>query len=110
MNLKDVVNHFSFTPLVVEDEDRNIAGIYAGDLLSWVMGRAKEDDLWFTVMGNTNAIAVASLADCTAIVLTEGAGLDEDAKQRAISAGVNVYATDKTTAQAIIHISKYLKL
>ena len=41
--------------------ERLVAGGYCGDLLSWVMGRAKEDDVWITVMGNLNAIAVAVL-------------------------------------------------
>ena len=45
------------------DTTREVKGCYCGDLLSWVMGRAKADDAWLTVMGNVNAIAVASLAD-----------------------------------------------
>ncbi len=108
MNLLEAVNLFSYEKIVAPDEDREISGIYAGDLLSWVIGRAKEDDIWFTVMGNVNAIAVASLADCTAIVLTEGSLLDDDAKEKAISAGINVYKTDKTTAAAVIELGKHL--
>ncbi len=110
MNLLEAVNLFSYEKIVAPDEDREIKGIYAGDLLSWVIGRAKEDDIWFTVMGNVNAVAVASLADCTAIVLTEGSPLDDDAKAKALSAGINIYKTNKTTAQAVIEISKYLKI
>lgn len=40
------------------DTTREVKGCYCGDLLSWVMGRAKADDAWLTVMGNVNAIAV----------------------------------------------------
>ena len=39
------------------DTTREVKGCYCGDLLSWVMGRAKADDAWLTVMGNVNAIA-----------------------------------------------------
>ena len=28
--------------------DRTAEGCYCGDLLSWVMGRAKADDVWLT--------------------------------------------------------------
>ena len=63
--------------------DREALGCYCGDLLSWVMGRAKADDVWLTVMGNINAIAVATLADVSAIVLVEDAVLDEEARARA---------------------------
>ena len=41
---------------------REVAGGYCGDLLSWVMSRAQSGDVWFTVMGNVNSIAVAMLA------------------------------------------------
>ena len=33
------------------DTTREVKGCYCGDLLSWVMGRAKADDAWLTVMG-----------------------------------------------------------
>ena len=31
------------------DTTREVKGCYCGDLLSWVMGRAKADDAWLTV-------------------------------------------------------------
>ncbi|WP_418710647.1 hypothetical protein, partial [Allofournierella sp.] len=76
-----------FVP-VVPGEARGIDGIFAGDLLSWAMSRAREGDAWFTVMGNVNAVAVASLADCACIVLCHGAALDDTARSRAVENGV----------------------
>ena len=46
-----------------ENEDslsREVTGGYCGDLLSWVMSRAKAGDAWMTVMGNVNSIGVAA--------------------------------------------------
>lgn len=66
-----------------ENEDslsREVTGGYCGDLLSWVMSRAKAGDAWMTVMGNVNSIGVAALADIACIILTESAPLDEDAR------------------------------
>lgn len=66
-----------------ESEDslsREVTGGYCGDLLSWVMSRAKAGDAWMTVMGNVNSIGVAALADIACIILTESAPLDEDAR------------------------------
>ena len=59
------------------------------------MGRAQSGDCWFTVMGNINAIAVAVLADCACIVLTENSPLDDDAKARAEMQGVTVLSTEE---------------
>ena len=32
--------------------EREIDGVYVGDLLSWVMGRAQSDNAWVTIMSN----------------------------------------------------------
>ena len=53
-------------------EDRDAGGVYIGDLLSWVMGRAEADDVWLTIMSNLNVSAVAKLADVACVVLCEG--------------------------------------
>ena len=47
------------------------------------MSHAKCGDCWFTVMGNVNAVAVAVLSDCAAIVLCENSTLDGDALEKA---------------------------
>ncbi len=94
MTVKELTEKLNLKVLVEGDLDREITGGYCGDLLSWVMGRAQSGDCWFTVMGNINAIAVAVLADCACIVLTENAPLDDDAKARAEMQGVTVLATE----------------
>lgn len=97
MTVKELTEKLNLEVLVEGDLDREITGGYCGDLLSWVMGRAQSGDCWFTVMGNINAIAVAVLADCACIVLTENAPLDDDAKARAEMQGVTVLATEENS-------------
>ena len=91
--------------LVEGDPDRGITGGYCGDLLSWVMGRAKEGDAWFTVMGNVNAIAVATLADTACIVLVEDSPLDDAAKMRAQQQDVTILQSGRTAYElaAMLH-------
>lgn len=88
--------------------DREACGCYCGDLLSWVMGRAKSDDVWLTVMGNINAIAVASLADVSAIVLVEDAVLDADALARANQQEIAVYSTGEPAYETAMKLHEYL--
>lgn len=88
--------------------DRLVTGGYCGDLLSWVMGRAQADDVWITVMGNLNAIAVAVLADVSCILLSENAALDEDARQKAEEEGVTVLQSDRSTYDLAVAIGKLL--
>lgn len=81
-------------------EEREITGGFCGDLLSWAMGRAQEGQVWFTVMGNLNTIAVASLADVAAVVLCHDAALAEDARQRARQEGILLFTTSLSEFEA----------
>lgn len=109
MNTGDLPARCGFRVLV-PGEDRPIRGIFTGDLLSWAMGRAKEGDAWFTVMGNVNTVAVASLADCACIVLCHGAVLDSVAGQRAVENGVLVFATHLPEFEASLALAKAMGL
>ncbi|MBQ2974236.1 MAG: hypothetical protein IJE19_07760 [Clostridia bacterium] len=83
-----------FKTVSLPDGDREINNIYIGDLLSWVMGRAKADGAWITIMSNINIVAVASLADVACIILAEGVTLDSTVAQTAEMKGVNVLTSD----------------
>ncbi|MBQ7828018.1 MAG: hypothetical protein IJZ80_02815 [Clostridia bacterium] len=84
------------TPLSVTDGEREFSGVYIGDLLSWVMGRAKSDNVWITIMSNINIVAVASLADVACIILAEGVTVDENVRTTAEAKGINLYSSEKT--------------
>ena len=79
-----------FGTIAMPDGEREINGVYIGDLLSWVMGRAKADDAWITIMSNINIVAVASLADVACIILAEGVQLDKAVTETANAKGVNI--------------------
>lgn len=90
------------------DPERKVTGGYAGDLLSWVMGRADSGDAWVTIMSNVNIIAVASLADPSCIILSEGVAPDEGVKERAEMQGVNLLASKNDTFRVCAQIASLL--
>lgn len=49
--------------------DREIAGGYVSDLLSDVMGNAREGEVWITLQVHQNVMAIASLKDLAAVIL-----------------------------------------
>ena len=110
MQVKNLSEKLNFKLLAgAEGEANEVNGCYVGDLLSWVMGRALDGNVWLTVMGNVNAVAVAVLTDVSAIVLTEGASLDEDAKVRANQQGIPIYSCETNTYDTAISIYELLK-
>ena len=78
MTVREMADRLGLRVLHQED-DRNIDGVYCCDLLSVAMARAKTDSAWITVIGNANAVAVASLTDVACIVLAEGFSFDQAA-------------------------------
>lgn len=108
MDVKTLMDTLELRLLCGDDLSGEIKGCYCGDLLSWVMSRAQEGDVWLTVMGNINSIGVAVLAEVACIVLTENAALDADALKRAEQNGVVILQTEKNTYQMAAAISKLI--
>lgn len=90
-------------------DDREIDGCYTGDLLSWVMGRAEEDNVWITVMSNINIVAVASLSGAACIMLAEGVSPDEGVVKKADDQDIIVLRSDKTAYELCVDYFKFLQ-
>lgn len=108
MTVNDLCKLEGFSAVVLPEPEREIEGVYIGDLLSWVMGRAKSGDAWITIMSNVNTVAVATLADTSCIVLAEGVTLDEDVRKTAEAKEINVVSTNFPAYGAALKISQKL--
>ena len=106
MTVKFFAEETGFKVVSIPSPDRCVGGVYIGDLLSWVMGKAKADDVWITIMSNVNVLAVATLADISCIVLAEGVTLDEDVLLAAKNKGVNVLSTELSAYSAALKIAE----
>lgn len=90
MTVENLLKNENFSPVVVADETREIVGAYCGDLLSWVMGKAEEDNAFITIMTNVNVIAVASLINVSVVIVCENAEMSDDIINAAKSKGINL--------------------
>lgn len=108
MTVKQLAAIDGFKTVCTPDKDREILGGYAGDLLSWVMGRAKEGDAWITIMSNVNIVAVCTLADPACIILAEGVSPDAETLKRAEQQGVNILSTELDTFSACAKIASLI--
>ena len=96
MTVKDFIEKQNLNVLVEGELDREITTCYIGDLLSWVMGRAQNGDVWITIMSNINIVAVATLCDTACILLAEGVTVDEEVKKTAEARNVNILSSPKS--------------
>ena len=97
MKISEATEKLGYEIVTMPDPDIEVEGGYAGDLLSWVMGKLEADSAWVTIMSNINIVAVASLADPACIILSENVDPDADVVTRAMQQGVNILKTEKTT-------------
>ncbi|MBO5321142.1 MAG: hypothetical protein J6B22_00870 [Clostridia bacterium] len=102
MTVNDILKVNDFKSVVLSDGDREVSGVYIGDLLSWVMGKANSGDAWITIMSNVNILAVASLTDCACIILSEGVTLSDEIIATAKEKGINVLSFAKSSFDAAI--------
>ena len=109
MTVENLVEKLNLKILVEGDMSREITGGYCGDLLSWVMGRARENNIWITIMSNANVIAVATLTDVSAVILAEGVTPDEELTRLAMEKSVNLITTSLPSYECAAAISGKLK-
>lgn len=108
MTVNELITLLDAEVITLFDGEREFDSVYAGDLLSWVMGRATEGSLWITIMTNRNVLAVASLHDFACVLITDGAELDPDFVGIAEAQEINVIRTAKSTYEACVAVGKAL--
>lgn len=101
MKLNKIVERLNARVFHMGNTEREIQGGYAGDFLSFVMGRAPADCAWFTVMTNINVSAVATLADVGVVVLCEGVEPSDPLMEKAVEHNINLIGTELDIFEAV---------
>lgn len=108
MTAKQLREALALQVLSESEPDREVTGGYAGDLLSWVMGRAQSGDAWVTIMTNRNVLAVASLADTACVIVAENSAVEADVIALAEQKGINLYHTSRSSFEVCCRIGSLL--
>lgn len=109
MTVKAIAERLGLRVLSMPDPEREATCGYAGDLLSWVMGRAAEGSVWATVMTNVNVIAVATLADTAAVVICEDSAVPDDITSVAKEKGINLFSSELPIYEFCVALSQVIK-
>ena len=88
--------------------NREFEGGYVSDLLSDVMGFAREGEVWITLQAHKNVVAIASLREIPAIIFVKGIEPDDAVVQKATDEGVALLGTRKRTFDVAGQLYKYL--
>ncbi len=88
--------------------DRLVCGGYCGDLLSDVMARAKPKDIWITIQGHQNIVAVAVLTEVSAVIVCGNVQPEKDTLERADREGVPILLTPKNAFEVASKLAALL--
>lgn len=94
MKLQEIIDSLSLkveTPLA--DLNKEVSGAYVSDMMSDVMGNAKDGFLWITIQVHLNIIAVASLKNLSGIILVNSRVPAEDTLKKAIEENIPIMTT-----------------
>ncbi|MDI3547472.1 MAG: hypothetical protein PWR10_1124 [Halanaerobiales bacterium] len=93
MKVRELVEKLDLEVIVGKSLDKEITGGYIGDLLSNVMAKARAGNLWLTIQGHQNVVAVALLTEVSAVIIVEDFDIEEEAVKKAEEKSINILRT-----------------
>ena len=94
MILNDIADNLSLELITAgTDLDREVTGGYVSDLISDVIGNAKEGFIWVTFQVHLNIVAAASLKNLAGIILVRSRTPDEETLKRALEEKIPILVT-----------------
>lgn len=102
MKLQEIVDTLGLEIISGPDTlDTEITRGYASDLMSDVIANAMADDIWVTMQVHMNVVAIASMKDIGAVVLTQDRKPLPETLQKSESEGVVLLGCSMTTFEIV---------
>lgn len=106
MHVRQVIRQLGLNLTGGNQIDVEITGGYASDLLSCVMAGARAGNIWVTLQAHPNIVAVASLIELAAVVVTEGVCLDPETVLKAQETGIPLLTTTQDTFSIVVALAE----
>ncbi len=103
MNVEEIISALKLESLASTDQGlkQEVTGGYASDLLSIVMANAGEGNVWVTMQGHQNIIAVAVLLGLSSIIVAGGVAVDQDTLEKAEEEGIPLLASEQPVFEVV---------
>ncbi len=98
MKLSEIVRRLDLNVQSGEESlDVDVTGGYAADLLSCAMAGAHRGNLWVTLQGHLNVVAIATLDELSGVIVSEDKPVASDALAKAREERLPILTTAMTT-------------
>ena len=98
MNIAEICKALELDVVHPGDGEREIEGVIVGDLLSNIMGDAREGWLWVTIQVHMNVAAVAVLKEMPMIIISSNRVPQDDMAEK---------CREENITLAVTHLSSY---
>ena len=105
MHVRQITKQLGLNLIAGDQIDVEVTGGYASDLLSCVMAGAKAGNIWVTLQAHPNVMAVASLIELSAVVITEGVAPDPETIVKAQETGIPLLTTARDTFTTVVELA-----
>lgn len=105
----DVLRTIEARIAVEGDLDAAVSGCYVSDLLSDVLSRSHEGELWITQHTHSNIVAVASVKGLSAVLIVGGNEISDETLQKAKGEGVTLAHSSLSAFEAAGAVYNLLK-
>jgi predicted transcriptional regulator len=110
MKISDLVEALSLEVKTSKDGiDNEIKGAYVSDLLSDVMGKSQDGEVWITLQTHLNIVAVAGLKNLSGIIIVGGRPVQEDVMKKAEAEKVLIATTPLSAFETAGKLYQLLK-
>ena len=79
------------------DINADATGVYISDLLSDVLAHAQEGDLWVTLQGHPNVVAVASMKAICCIIMVNNRVPEAETLAKAQEESIPIFTSEEST-------------
>ncbi len=100
ITVAQVVESLGAQVAVKGDMERMVKGCYISDLLSDVMAKSKEGEIWITLQIHPNIVAVSVIKGLSAIILTNNRRPEEETAKRAEKEKMTILVFSGSTFEA----------
>jgi len=100
--ISDIIDKHNLKAVTCPElSDREIKGGYASDLLSDVMANTKAGDIWVTLQGHPNIVAVAKLKELAGNIIVNHRVPEEETLNKARSENIIILTSDLPSFELI---------
>ncbi len=95
MTIGEMIKLLNLETIQECDVNKNFNDAYTSDLLSDVMGNAKDESVLITIQAHKNTIAVATLKDSPAVIICNSRPLPDDMISAAKQENIGIFRSSK---------------